>query len=142
MTIQGSALRHPIQPDRRGTLGSTSSINEIIEGSLMAIIETRQGERVMLPDYGIPDFVFSVIDAGFTARMAYFIESQALKYEPLIDSISVTIGFLDVDESFIPGFVENQQIAAVSVEYIPRGQNTPRNLVFPTWGLRQLSEVA
>jgi phage baseplate assembly protein W len=142
MTIQGSALRHPIRADQRGTLGSTSSMKEIIEGSLMAIIETRQGERVMLPDYGIPDFVFGVMDAGFTARMAYFIESQALKYEPLIESISATIGFLGVDESFIPGFVENQQIAAVSVEYIARGQNMPQNLVFPTWQLRRLSEAA
>lgn len=142
MTIQGSALRHPIQPDKRGTLGSTSSISQIIESSLMAIIETRQGERVMLPDYGIPDFVFSVMDAGFTARMAYFIELQARKYEPLIENVSAQIGFIDIDERFIPGFIENQQIAAVSVEYITRGQNTPQNLVFPTWQLRQLSEVA
>jgi hypothetical protein len=117
-------------------------MREIIEDSLRAIIETRQGERVMLPDYGIPDFVFSVMDAGFTARMAYFIELQARKYEPLIESISASIGFVDFDNGFIPGFIENQQIAAVSIEYIERGQNTPQNFVYPTWQLRQLSEAA
>ena len=74
MSIQGSTLRHPIQPDQRGTLGVISSKREIIEDSIRAIIETRQGERVMLPDYGIPDFVFDVMDAGFTARMAYFVD--------------------------------------------------------------------
>ena len=135
MKIEGVTLSHPVQPDVRGTLAVVSKRGEIIEQSIMAILETRQGERVMLPDYGIPDFVFDVVDAGFTARIAYFIEQQIRKYEPLVDSVKARVGFL-MDEDFIPGFTEDQQLAAVAVEYIERGQNTPRNLVFPTWQFR------
>ena len=135
-SIQGQLLSHPIQPDRRGTFGSISSKSAIIEQSIRAILETRQGERVMLPDYGMPDFVFSVMDAGFTGRLSYFAELQIRNYEPLVDQVKARAGFLMNDE-FVPGFTEDQQIAAIEVTYTERGSNTPRNLVFPTWRLRQ-----
>ena len=141
MSIQGQTLSHPVRPDQRGTLAVINSEDDIIRESIMAIVETRQGERMMLPDYGIPDFVFDVMDAGFTARMAYFIELQILSYEPLVEKAKGTIGFL-FEEEFIPGFTENQQIAALSIQVWRRGQSTPRTLVFPTWELRQLSEAA
>jgi phage baseplate assembly protein W len=135
MSIQGQTLSHPVQADRRGTLATISSKREIIEQSIRAIVETRQGERVMMPDYGIPDFVFDVMDAGFSARMSYFVEQQARAYEPLVDQVSGRVGLL-VNDEFVPGFTEDQQIAAFSIEYTERGANTPRNLVFPTWKLR------
>ena len=135
MGIQGSALSYPISPDQRGTLATVAGKSQIVEQSIRSIVETRQGERVMMPDYGIPDFVFDVMDAGFTGRLAYFIEQQIRNYEPLVESVKALAGFLD-DERFTPGFTEDQQIAAVSIEYIERGSNTARNLVFPTWQLR------
>jgi phage baseplate assembly protein W len=143
MTIQGVTLSHPVRPNQKGTLASIGSEDEIIRESIMAIVETRQGERVMLPDYGIPDFVFDVMDAGFTARMAYFIETQVVNYEPLVEKARGTIGLM-YEEDFIPGFTENQQIAAISVQVWRRGQRTPRTLVFPTWQLKDaaLREVA
>lgn len=138
MSIQGATLSHPVRPDQRGTLAVVSRRSSIIEESIRAIVETRQGERVMLPDYGIPDFVFEVMDAGFTARVAYFVEQQIRRYEPLVDQVRTMVGYMVNDETFIPGFVENQQVAAVAVEYTERGLNTPFNLVFPTWQLRGL----
>jgi hypothetical protein len=82
----------------------------------------------MMPDYGIPDFVFSVIDAGFAARLAHFIEQQVRRYEPLVERINARAG--SVSDS-----LSDQQRAAVIVEYTERGSNVPRNLVFPTWEL-------
>lgn len=138
MSIQGSTLSHPVRPDQRGTLDTVSKRSSIIEESIRAIVETRQGERVMLPDYGIPDFVFDVMDAGFTARVAYFVEQQIRRYEPLVDQVRTMIGYVLNDETFIPGFTENQQVAAFAIEYTERGSNTPFNLIFPTWQLRPL----
>lgn len=140
MSIQGSTLSFPFRPDVRGTLATINSKSEIIRESIESILMTRQFERVMLCDYGIPDFIFDVIDAGFTARLAYFVEQQIRRYEPLVDQVKARIGFID-DERFTPGFTEDAQIAAVQVEYVERGSNTPQNLVFPTWQLREgLSE--
>lgn len=103
----------------------------------MSILETRQGERVMLPDYGIPDFVFDVQDVGFTARLAYYVEQQIINYEPLVEEVRASIGYI-VDDAgnFVSGFTEEEQVAAISVQYKERGSNTPRNLVYPTWQLR------
>lgn len=138
MSIQGSAIDFPFRVDVRGTFASTGNKTRIVEQSIASILETRQGERVMLPDYGIPDFVFQVVDAGFSARLAFFLEGQIRKYEPLVQDVKATIGFIRAeDEQFIAGFVEDQQKAAILVTYRERGQNTPRNLVFPTWRLKQ-----
>lgn len=145
MTLQGSWLTHPFQPDQRGTLAVTSNRADMIAQSIAAIIETRQGERVMVPDYGIPDHVFDVIDAGFTARLGYFIARQVKRYEPLVERIKVSAGSVaggnqgnrGTGESFIPGFVEDQGIAAVQIQFTERGSSTPHNLVYPMWRLRQ-----
>lgn len=134
MTLQGSLLKLPIQADRRGTMATISDRAAIVAQSIASIVETRQGERVMLPDYGIPDFVFSIMDAGFTARLAFFLQQQILRYEPLVDSVTVTAGTV-VGGLFTGGLAADQQSAAVNISYTVRGSNTPLNLVYPTWQL-------
>ncbi len=135
MSIQGSTLSFPIKPDRRGTLQTVAALTGIIEQSIAAIVTTRQGERVMLPDFGIPDFVFDVMDAGFTARLGFYIAQQVKRYEPLVESLKWRVGVLDAD-SFAAGFTADQQRAAIEITFTERGSNIPRNLVFPTWRLR------
>lgn len=134
MNIEGSWLKHPFQPDRRGTLATLSGRARMIEQSIASILQTRQGERVMLPDYGLPDFVFEVVDAGFAARLAYFIERQVKRYEPLVVNVRARVGELD-GGAFSPGLIEDQQRAVISVEFTERGSNIPRNLIFPVWEL-------
>jgi phage baseplate assembly protein W len=134
MAIQGSVISHPFRADRRGTLATLSDRAAIVEQSIIAILETRQGERVMMPDYGIPDFVFDVADAGFAARFAYFAEQQIKNYEPLVDNVRVRAGALAQD-LFIAGVGDDGRVA-VEVSYTVRGSSVPRNLVFPLWQLR------
>lgn len=135
MSIQGSTLSFPIRPDRRGTLQTVAAREDIIRQSIAAIVTTRQGERVMLPDFGIPDFVFDVMDAGFTARLGFYVAQQVKRYEPLVDSLKWKVGVLD-ESSFAAGFTADQQRAAIEITFTERGLNIPRNLVFPTWRLR------
>jgi len=132
MTVQGSCLSHPIRPDVRGTLATIGARDAIVAESIKSIIETRQGERVMVPDYGIPDFVFSVVDLGFAARLAYFVERQVRNYEPLVRQVKVIAGEL-TDSGFIAGLALGR--VALSIQYTVAGSNVPRNLVFPVWDL-------
>jgi phage baseplate assembly protein W len=131
MTLQGSWLVHPIQPDQRGTTATVSDRVEMVRQSITAIIETRQGERVMVPEYGIPDVVFSVIGIGLAASLAYHVKRQIRKYEPLVDALRVRVGSM-IDGRFVPGVGDEQRIM-LFVEFTVRGSNTPFNLVFPTW---------
>lgn len=131
----GRCLRLPIAADARGTLAVLSSREEIVEQSIRSIVETRQGERVMLPDYGLPDFVFSVMDAGFAARVAYFIEEQVRRYEPLVEEVCAQAGTIRDGRFESALALADTHRAAVRVVYKVRGGSAPRNLVFPTWEL-------
>ncbi len=71
MNINGSTISFPFRADVRGAVATTRVRDEQIAQAIADVLETRQGERVMLPDYGIPDYVFAVQDFGFAARLAY-----------------------------------------------------------------------
>ena len=133
MSLQGSSLSHPFRADLRGTLVAISQRETIVAESIKSIIETRQGERVMAPDYGIPDFVFSVADFSFAARLAYFVERQIKAYEPLVDQVKVIAGEM-TDKGFLAGLAHGR--VALSLTYTVRGSNVPRNLVYPVWQLQ------
>ncbi|HYX72625.1 MAG TPA: hypothetical protein VE732_07635 [Nitrososphaera sp.] len=135
MSFQGSTLSYPFRPDQRGTLATVSDRAQIVEQSIRDFVETLKYEHVLLKEYGFGDFVFDVVDASFTARLAFAVE-EMLDYIPLLESIEARAGEL-VNADFIPGFAEDQQRAALSISYTVRGSNSPRNLVFPTWQLRQ-----
>lgn len=122
MNIHGSTIQFPFQADRRGSTATTDDRQEILTQAIADIIETRQGERVMMPDYGIPDFVFAVQDFSFAPRLAFFLEEQILKYVPLIRSVKAKA---ETDE---------EGRAFVSLSYEEVGSiNAPKNLVFPVW---------
>lgn len=130
--IHGSTLAFPISVDERGTLRTISDPVEMAEQYLRDLIETRTGERTMLPNYGMSDRIFAVKGAGFTAQLAAELEEKVRDYIPLIDSITVTVGEL-AEGRFSPGFALDQHRAAIEVQFTVQGSNTPRNLVFPTW---------
>ncbi|PYS88965.1 MAG: baseplate protein [Acidobacteria bacterium] len=135
MNIQGSCLSFPFRADLRGTLATVSDRDAMIRESIAAIIETRKGERVMLPDYGIADYVFSVVDGGFAARLGYEVKIQIERYEPLVASVQVQAGTQAEDGQFISRLVVDEQRVALLVTYTARGSNMPRNLVYPLWRL-------
>lgn len=122
MNIHGSSLSFPFRADVRGAVATTAQRGEQIAQAIADVLETRQGERVMMPDYGIPDFVFAVQDFGFAARLAYQLEQQILRYVPLVKSVSVQSA------------TDEEGRATVVIRYFEVGEiNAPKNLVFPVW---------
>ncbi|MET0623107.1 MAG: GPW/gp25 family protein [Pyrinomonadaceae bacterium] len=134
MNLHGSCLRFPFSADRRGSLAVVGDRAGIVRQSIIAIIETRQGERVMMPDYGIPDMIFSVVNAGFAARFAYVVERQIKNYEPLVETVKVRAGSAENEGTF--DLAPNLHRAAIEVTYTVRGRSVPYNLVYPVWRLR------
>jgi phage baseplate assembly protein W len=137
MTRHGSTLLFPVQADSRGAFAATGDRRRIVEQSIFSILSTRQGERVMLPDYGVPDFVFETMGPGLAARVAFHLREQILKYEPLVDDVSVRAGWVK-GGGFQPGLTADEQLAAVEVSYTEGGSRAVNTLVFPLW---QLSET-
>lgn len=121
--IYGSALIFPFRVDRRGTLATTKSPAEIVRQELIALLSTRQGERVMMPSYGLPDLLFEIVDAGFAHRLSYLIQEQVRWYVPMVATLDVRV------EVLAPQQVD------VMLDYTIRGSNAPQNLVYPLWRL-------
>lgn len=136
MNIHGSTLSFPFRADERGTLATVSDPAEMAEQFLRDLIQTRLYERVMLPGYGMPDRIFAVKGAGFTVQLAAELEEQARNYLPIIQKIEVTAGEQDDLQGFIPGFTLDPYRAAINVTYWLSGENSERNLVFPTFRYR------
>lgn len=124
MNLAGSTISFPFRSDVRGTVATTAKREEIIARAIADIIETRQGERVMMPDYGLQDFIFAVQDFSFAPRLAAHLEEQILKYVPLVKSVKAKA---ETDEN---------GRASVSLQYFEVGEVVaPKNLVFPVWRL-------
>jgi phage baseplate assembly protein W len=134
MNILGSTINFPFRADKRGTLAVSSIDDEIITQAIFDLLETRQGERVMLPTYGLPDVLFDVLDASFAARLSFFIEEQIRNYVTAVESVSAESGTLSkgrFDTNALPPI----HTAAIRVRWTARGRAVPQELIYPTWRL-------
>ena len=122
LNITGSTLSFPIRTDITGSLVTTSNRQKVIEEAIRDIIETKQGERVMLPDYGLPDLLFAVQNASFATRIAFLLNEQITRYVPLVQKVSVKVNTIDSGRCEI--MVTYSEVGTV---------NAPQNLVFPVW---------
>jgi phage baseplate assembly protein W len=80
----------------------------------------------MLPEYGMRDYLFAPLNAGFAWRFAANLRQQVDDYIPDVELLDVSV------EAGDAGRVE------VFVRYRLRG-GMPRDLVYPLWQLRQTS---
>lgn len=134
MNILGSTLSFPIRADKRGTLAVASNDDEIITQAIFDLLETRQGERVLLPNYGLPDVLFDVLDASFAPRLAFFIEEQIRNYVTAIKSVAAESGTLNKG-NFQPNALPGLHTAAIRVRWTKRHEAVPQELIYPTWRL-------
>ena len=130
----GTTLSFPIGADRRGTLAVTLTDDEIIRQSVADILETRQGERVMLPGYGLPDFLFDVLDATFAPQLSFYLEEQVRNYVTAIETVQAESGNFE-DGQFRSSPLPSGNTAAIRIIYTKRGNAVPQELIYPTWRL-------
>jgi len=124
MNLSGSTIQFPFRSDARGTFVVTGNREDLVSQAIADLIETRRGERVMLPDYGIDDYVFAVQNSSFAARLEFHLEEQIRRYVPLVRTVTVKVR---TDES---------GKAIATVRYTTAGTiESPQNLVFPIWRL-------
>jgi phage baseplate assembly protein W len=134
MNILGSTISFPFRSDNRGAMATTSTDDNIIAQAIIDVIETRQGERVMLPNYGLPDLLFDVLDASFAARLAFFIEEQIRSYVLAVRDVKAEAGEFESGQ-FTANALPATHKAAVRVNWTKRGEAVPQELIYPTWRL-------
>jgi len=94
-----------------------------IEQSILIILGTAQGERVMRPDFGsrLRELVFAPPNSATRALAAKHVTDALVRWEPRIDVLTVRVeprGALD-------------GVLDITVEYRVRATNSQFNLVYP-----------
>ncbi len=108
--------KNPPQP------GMLSDADDI-QSSLEILLSTRQGERVMRPDYGcnLDELVFEPLTTTFKTYIQDLIRTAILYHEPRID-----VNKIDLDDT---GELDGRII--ISIDYTVRSTNSRFNFVFP-----------
>lgn len=118
----GSGWSFPLRTDPTGRVALVTGRQEI-EESIRLILMTAPGERPMRPEFGcaVHDYVFAPADAGTAGDIAYAVRIALNRWEPRVDVDDVAVRFDAVDRG----------VLYIEISYSLRGENDPRNLVFP-----------
>lgn len=118
----GRGWKFPITIDERGGI-ALSEYDKKIRESIVIILSTAKGERVMRPDFGcdIHDFAFSVINTSRLTLIKSAVKEALLLWEPRIEVLDV--------ETFTEKI--NDGILSIGINYKIRTTNTVFNMVYP-----------
>ncbi len=119
----GRGWARPVELDPRTGLVASVAFEEDIRQSILIILETAQGERVMRPNFGcgIHELVFTAVDSTAIQRVRSVVEEALRRCEARIDVLSVNVD----EEATLEGELK------VEIEYRVRKTNQTGNLVFP-----------
>lgn len=94
-----------------------------VKQSIISILSTAPGERVMRPDFGcgIHAFVFASMDTTTLSLIRSVVEEALVRWEPRIKLENVRA---EPD-------VERDGWLSISIDYSIRATNSPANLVYP-----------
>jgi phage baseplate assembly protein W len=119
----GRGWAMPVALDPRTGLVASVAYEQDIRESILIILETAPGERVMRPNFGcgIHELVFAAVDSTLLQRVRSTVEEALRRCEARIDVLAV-----NVDEA---ATLEGKLL--VEIEYRVRKTNQLDNLVFP-----------
>ena len=132
----GRGVGFPITLDSDRDL-QIAEYEESVRQSILIILGTAKGERVMRPDFGcgIYDLIFEMNTASTAGKISQAVQDALLKFEPRIDvlDVKVTSGTLgkgaDGQSQFQPS--NNEYVLLIDIKYQVRANNNVFNLVYP-----------
>ena len=116
----GTAFPLQIHEQSHGLI--RAEYEESVRQSILVILGTAKGERLMRPDFGcgIHDLVFENASFGTFGRVQQVVEEALLRLEPRIDVTQVAVR---------PGGEGN--VLLIDIQYEVRATNNAFNLVYP-----------
>jgi len=118
----GRGWKYPVEVDRAGGI-AMSELDESIRQSLLIILGTAPGERVMRPGFGcnIHDLVYAPNNLNTASLAAHYCIEALGKWEPRIDEIEAHAD---------PSEDDNNRLD-INIKYKVRATNVSRILVYP-----------
>lgn len=120
--VVGSGFSFPLGLDSSGSTAITSD-DENIRQSMMLILGTAPGERLMRPKFGcaIHDILFEPNTAVTASKIEYEVKKSLQEFEPRVG---------DIEVHAMPDDSEASRMN-VNISYTIRKTNTKANLVYP-----------
>lgn len=94
---------------------------EDIASALWVLLSTYRGERLMLPDFGMPPAVFSSSNRSALSELASRIEAAIIRYEPRVQVLAIEMDDTDRLEGCVRAHIE-YEVPAI---------NARANIVYP-----------
>jgi len=118
----GVGWKFPIDVDRRRGVAMSQYEDNIYE-SILIILGTALGERIMRPDFGcaIHDLIFAPNNANTHGLIMHYVKEAIVKWEPRVQDVSVEVETDRHDETKV----------LIKVEYRVISTNNVFNLVYP-----------
>ncbi len=121
-TFLGNGLSFPLRTDARGQIVLVTG-SEDIDQSILIILRTRPGERVMRPTFGCRanELLFEPRSASTVSLLQNYVLEALRMWEPRIDVVSVNV----VDDGGDVG------ILLTEIEYQIKATHDTRSIVYP-----------
>jgi len=118
----GVGTAFPVALDGKTSAVVRAAYEESVRQSVLIILGTAKGERLMRPDFGcdIHDLLFANVSAATAGRAQQAVNQALLRLEPRIDVTAV-----DVQTNAAGNML------LINVEYEVRATNNVFNLVYP-----------
>ena len=119
----GVGVEFPLSLDTEGDF-RLAEYEESVRQSILIILGTAKGERVMRPDFGcsIYDLVFEPNSSATAGKVSQAVQEALLIFEPRIDVLDVRVQS--------PSNQEREKML-VTIDYQVRATNNVFNLVYP-----------
>ena len=129
-SVLGKGWRFPVDVSRNGSV-AMSAYEDLIRESIIIILGTAPGERVMRPAFGceIHDLLFAPNNINTASLAAHYCLRALQKWEPRIDEVEC-----EAEPS-----VDQPNKLLINIQYRVRATNDIRNLVYPFY-LRRSEE--
>lgn len=117
----GRGWKYPLTIDK-GKIAFSEGEDSVRE-SILIILGTVKGERIMRPDFGceITELVFSPNNTQTATLFAFYIREALMKWEPRIEVLDVN-AYPDAEE---------KNKVNINIDYMIKTTNTKSNLVYP-----------
>ncbi len=118
----GKGWKYPVSIQEKGEIAFSEGEDSIRE-SIMIILSTAKGERVMRPDFGcgINELVFAPNNTSTATLITFYVKEALQKWEPRIEALNVNV---TPDE-------EERNRLNINIEYMVKTSNTKKNMVYP-----------
>lgn len=122
----GRGWSFPLDVNPSGTIAMAGGVRKL-EQAMRLVLGTFPGERPYRPEFGcrLKNYVFAGASVDVLGQIAAEVRAALLRWEPRVN----------VDDVAVRPDPANESLLYIDVTYTAKGENDPRNLVYPFYSI-------